>query len=166
MLLDSNILIYAAKEPTPEIEAMVTSAENAVASVVQIEVYGFPGLQAEEKAALDVLFRRLTVHPLDAMVIEQAITLRQQRKMGLADAIIAATALVHDLPLVTRNAGDFKPVAGLTLIKYKNTECPVVVLRSSDRLPVYSFMGSVKPSDKPTFALKPGDVVLLGVDAW
>jgi hypothetical protein len=50
--------------------------------------------------------------------------------------------------------------------KYKNKECPVVVLRSSDRLPVYSFMGSVKSSDKPTFSLKPGDVVLLGVYAW
>ena len=40
MLLDSNILIYVANEQTPELEAMVTSAENAVASVVQIEVYG------------------------------------------------------------------------------------------------------------------------------
>ena len=50
--------------------------------------------------------------------------------------------------------------------KYKDKECPVVVLRSSDRLPVYSFMGTVKPSDKPTFSLKTGDVVLLGVDSW
>jgi predicted nucleic acid-binding protein len=116
MLLDSNILIYAAKEQTPEIEAMVTSAENAVASVVQIEVYGFPGLKAEEKAALDVLFRRLTVHPLDTAVIERAITLRQQRRMGLADAIIAATALVHGLPLVMRNVGDFMQMAGLKLV--------------------------------------------------
>ncbi len=116
MLLDSNVLIYAANEQTPKIEEMVTSEENAVASVVQIEVYGFPGLKAEEKAALDVLFRRLTVHPLDTAVIERAITLRQQRKMGLADAIIAATALVHDLPLVTRNVGDFKQVAGLKLV--------------------------------------------------
>jgi hypothetical protein len=122
MLLDSNILIYAANQQTPEIEAMVTSAENAVASVAQIEVYGFSGLKAEEKAALDVLFRRLTVHALDTLVIERAITLRQQRKMGLADAIIAATALVHDLPLVTRNVGDFKQVAGLKLIDPFATE--------------------------------------------
>lgn len=50
--------------------------------------------------------------------------------------------------------------------KYKNKECPVVVLRSSDRLPVYSFNGVVKPSDKPALSLKPGDVVLLGVDGW
>ena len=116
MLLDSNILIYAANKSAPEIDALAISAESAVASVTQIEVYGFTGLKTEEKAALDVLFHRLTVHPLDAMVIDRAIALRQESKMGLADAIIAATALVHNLPLVTRNETDFKHVAGLRII--------------------------------------------------
>jgi len=36
--------------------------------------------------------------------------------MGLADAIIAATALVHDLSLVTRNKEDFKDVPGLRVV--------------------------------------------------
>ena len=116
MLLDSNILIYAANQSAPEIESLATSADNAVASVTQIEVYGFTGLKPEEKAALDILFCRLTVHPLDAAVIERAISLRQENKMGLADAIIAATALVHDLPLVTRNEEDFKRVSGLRIV--------------------------------------------------
>jgi len=115
MLLDSNILIYAANQSAPKIESLATSAESAVASVTQIEVYGFTGLKPEENTALDILFRRLTVHPLDAAVTARAITLRQENKMGLADAIIAATALVHDLPLVTRNADDFKHVAGLRI---------------------------------------------------
>ena len=78
MLLDSNILIYAANQSAPEIESLVVSAENAVASVTQIEVYGFTGLKPEEQAALDVLFRRLTVHPLDAAVVNRAIALRQE----------------------------------------------------------------------------------------
>jgi toxin FitB len=98
MLLDSNILIYAANQSAPEIESLATSADSAVASVTQIEVYGFTGLKPEEKAALDILFRR------------------QESKMGLADAIIAATALVHHLPLVTRNEEDFKHVAGLRVV--------------------------------------------------
>ena len=116
MLLDSNILIYAANQSAPEIEALATAADSAVASVTQIEVYGFTGLKPEEEAALDILFRRLTVHPLDAAVIERAIALRQESKMGLADAIIAATALVHGLNLVTRNDGDFKHVARLRVV--------------------------------------------------
>ena len=116
MLLDSNILIYAANQCAPEIEALAIAADSAVASVTQIEVYGFTGLKPEEEAALDILFRRLTVHPLDAAVIERAIALRQESKMGLADAIIAATALVHGLNLATRNDGDFKHVAGLRVV--------------------------------------------------
>jgi predicted nucleic acid-binding protein len=36
--------------------------------------------------------------------------------MRLADAIIAATALVHNLPLVTRNEDDFKHVPGLRIV--------------------------------------------------
>ena len=100
----------------PEIESLATSADNAVASVTQIEVYGFTGLRPEEEAALDILFCRLTIHPLDKAVIKRAITLRQGRKMGLADAIIAATALVHGLSLVTRNVDDYEHVFGLKLI--------------------------------------------------
>jgi predicted nucleic acid-binding protein len=36
--------------------------------------------------------------------------------MSLADSILAATALLHRLPLVTRNEADFTHVAGLEII--------------------------------------------------
>jgi predicted nucleic acid-binding protein len=49
-------------------------------------------------------------------VIHEAVRLRQTRKMGLADALIAATALVHELPLVTRNTRDFSWIDGLTVV--------------------------------------------------
>jgi predicted nucleic acid-binding protein len=42
--------------------------------------------------------------------------LRQQRRIKLPDATIAATALAHGLPLITRNAADFQGVAGLSVI--------------------------------------------------
>ena len=36
--------------------------------------------------------------------------------MGLGDAIIAATAMVHNLTLVTHNTEDFRWIAGLELL--------------------------------------------------
>jgi predicted nucleic acid-binding protein len=48
-------------------------------------------------------------------VIQQAIKLRQQKKMKLGDAIIAATAEAYDIPLLTRNEDSFKHNAGLDL---------------------------------------------------
>lgn len=36
--------------------------------------------------------------------------------MGLGDALIAATALVHGLTLVTRNVKDFRRIDGLDLL--------------------------------------------------
>lgn len=41
---------------------------------------------------------------------------RQGRTIQAADAWIAATALLYDLPLVTHNRGDFLGVKGLTVI--------------------------------------------------
>jgi len=48
-------------------------------------------------------------------MIEQAIQLRQQKKMKLGNAIIAATAVAYGIPLVTRNEEDFQHIAGLDL---------------------------------------------------
>ena len=53
---------------------------------------------------------------LNETVVTTAIMLRQQRTMGLGDAVIAATALTHNMPLVTRNTQDFKHVVGLRLL--------------------------------------------------
>jgi predicted nucleic acid-binding protein len=50
------------------------------------------------------------------MQCEQAITLRQQRKMSLGDSLIAATALAYEIPLATRTVKDFDWISGLTLI--------------------------------------------------
>ena len=48
--------------------------------------------------------------------MQQTILLRQQRRVKLPDAIIAATALVHGLPLLTRNTADFQNIVGLAVL--------------------------------------------------
>lgn len=116
MVLDANIVIYAANKPPEWLFELVLRTGNKVPSVVQIEVYGFPAIQCSEQDSLDDLFRHWSVIPLNETVISKAIEVRKLRRMGIADAIIAATALVLDEPLVTRNVDDFKHIPNLKLV--------------------------------------------------
>ena len=57
-------------------------------------------------------------------VLDQAVVLRQQRKMSLGDALVAGTALAHGLTLVTRNVEDFQWIRGLSLLNPFESEPP------------------------------------------
>src|SRR4051794_38236104 len=115
MVLDSNIPIYGAEGGEPRLDAILDRTDLTVASVSCIEVLGYHRLSEAERQALELAIERMEVLALDEVIVERAIKLRQERKMGLADAIIAATALVHRSPLVTRNVDDFKHVSGLEI---------------------------------------------------
>ena len=116
MLLDSNILIYGANGEHPALDEILDRTDLAAASVTRIETMGFHRLSEIERRWLETTFERMKILALDDAVAARAIALRQERKMGLADAIIAATALAHDRPLVTRNEEDFRHVTGLRVI--------------------------------------------------
>ncbi len=116
MLLDSNILIYGANGSYPQVDAILDRTDLAAASVTRIETLGFHRLSETERGWLEAAFDRMRVLPLDDRVEQKAIELRQQKRMALGDAVIAATALVHGLKLVTRNVDDFDHITGLELI--------------------------------------------------
>lgn len=118
MVCDSNILIYAAEPGDVLCHPIVQRPDALIASITRIEVLGFPRfgmLTNEQQALLKTLVASTIEAPLDDDIIQRAITLRQQKRMSLADAIIAATALEFDVPLVTRNEADFKHITGLDL---------------------------------------------------
>ena len=57
-------------------------------------------------------FRELTV---DRRVAERAGRIRRETGLAVPDALIAATAIEHDLAVVTRNRRHFEPVKRLRL---------------------------------------------------
>ena len=116
MLLDSNIIIYAAKPEHAFLRQLIAENAPAVSAVSLVEVLGFHKLSDAERQHFEAFFAASTVLPLSGALITQAVKLRQIRKMSLGDSFVGATALVHNRTLVTRNTKDFAWVAGLRLL--------------------------------------------------
>ena len=116
MLLDSNIIIYAARPEHEALRRFIAEHAPRVSAVSYVETLGYYRLDDEERQFLEAFFTAADVLPLTQPVLDEAVRLRQQRRMSLGDALIAATALVHGLRLVTRNVDDFRWVDGLNLL--------------------------------------------------
>jgi hypothetical protein len=121
-LLDTNV-ISELRRPRPHagVVAWVAAADESqlflsVITIAEIQA----GIevtrdQDERKAAeieawLDLVSSTYNVLPMDAATFRTWARLMHRRSDTLyEDAMIAATARVHDLTVVTRNVGDFEP---------------------------------------------------------
>ena len=124
MLVDSNILMYAAHPAHAHLRQFIAVHAPAVSAVSYVEVLGYHQLDDEARQYLEAFFRLARVLPLSQAVLDQAVALRQQRKMSLGDALVAGTALAHGLTLVTRNIEDFQWIQGLSLLNPFDTAPP------------------------------------------
>ncbi|HKP12690.1 MAG TPA: type II toxin-antitoxin system VapC family toxin, partial [Blastocatellia bacterium] len=88
----------------------------AVSAISYVEVLGYYRLTQEARHYFEDFFAAARVLPITSGVIEQAVRLRQSKRMTLGDALIAGTALANDLTLVTRNIEDFEWIEGLRLL--------------------------------------------------
>jgi len=114
-LVDSNIIIYASKPEGAIFRQLLTDEVCLVSAVSKVEVLGHHGLDDKERGLLEQLFSTMPVLRITDPVVERAIGLRQARRMSLGDALIAATALHHNLTLTTRNTADFEHIDGMKL---------------------------------------------------
>jgi predicted nucleic acid-binding protein len=78
-------------------------------------VLGFHRLTPEDKHSFELFFRGTHIYSVSDTIHHSAAKLRQQRKLGLGDAIIAATASLNRLIVVTSNTKDFQWIPGLKI---------------------------------------------------
>ena len=116
MLIDSNIIIYAAKPAGSNLRALLDTIRRYASGITYIESCGFQNLVEPEREQLDGIFQNTRILAVTDTIAQQAVSLRQQRRMGLGDAIIAAAAMVHNLTRVTHNTEDFRCIGGLELL--------------------------------------------------
>ncbi len=118
-LLDSNVFIEALGGVSEAVRAVRIAAQAdwaGYSAITRIEVFGYPQLTDLEERALYSLVSEFEEVPVDGLIVERTIALKKALRMKTPDAIIAATALIEEASLVTRNTDDFKKIKGLKLL--------------------------------------------------
>lgn len=116
ILTDTNILIYLMSGD--EVLRKFLDGKQLVISVInEIEILGSNKLTSKQKVEIRELLSQLDSIKLDEYVKEKAIEIRSKYKIKLPDAIIAASSIVKDLPIITADS-DYEIIDELDLIKY------------------------------------------------
>ncbi len=119
-LIDSNIVIDFSANVIPKKGSALLSKcldEDPIISIItKIELLGYKSITQEVQ---DLVGVSLTIGLTDE-IVNQTIQIRKQYKIKLPDAIIAATAMILDLILLSRNTSDFGKIKGLNQLDLFN----------------------------------------------
>ena len=126
LLLDTNIVGYFFRRDTRAAlyERHLVGHPLGISFATLAELYQWLKLRPFTVANRDALLRHIAKHTVipwdDQMAWVWAELTAECRRQGIGmtthDAWIAATALRHDLPLVTHNRKHFEHLPGLTII--------------------------------------------------
>ena len=120
-LWDTNIVIYYlqgqfSKRAESYIDKLIAKSIPAISVITEIELLCW---NTETKSDLQLIKRfikNIPVVQIDDVVKNKTIEIRRIHKIKLPDAIIAASAIVNQIPLVTHDSKDFKRVKDIYII--------------------------------------------------
>jgi predicted nucleic acid-binding protein len=119
-LIDTNILIYALTNNATS--AVLARIDTAIANqahysvVTRMELLGWRGHTPDSRRKTEELLLQLTEILLTPAIVAKVVDIRSTLSIKLPDAIIAASALTENLPLLTRNTTDFGRITELQAI--------------------------------------------------
>jgi len=118
-LIDTNILIYyfAGSLNSTQKAYVDKILDNSfkISFITYIEFLGWKDHTAEGFKEAKNLLSSATILYADFNVVVKAVDLRKRYSIKLPDALIASTALIHDLSVVTRNDSDFLGIHGISV---------------------------------------------------
>jgi predicted nucleic acid-binding protein len=124
LIVDTDVLIDAARGVPVALDvlnAAQSDQQSSISSVTEMELL----IGCRNKAEMRALSRfldRFSRIPLDEAITSEAIRLLQEFYLShgllIADALIAATCLVYDAALISKNQRDYRFIPNLDLLPY------------------------------------------------
>src|SRR6266568_1786876 len=121
LLLDTSVIIdfLRRKDKENSLHYRWSKEIYSISIVTHTELYAGKSIweNNENKQALEDVLDGIVVLALDAKISQAAGKIKAyHHSSSLVDAIIAATAIVHNLELVTLNVKDFERIEGVKLL--------------------------------------------------
>jgi predicted nucleic acid-binding protein len=117
ILLDTNPVIYLL-DGNEEVALHLQGKECWISVITELELFGKKGLTNIEIEIIESFIDDCLVADLMVGIKKTTKQLIQKYRLRLPDAIVAATALYLDLPLLTADTG-FVQITELELILFK-----------------------------------------------
>ncbi|MCL2101482.1 MAG: type II toxin-antitoxin system VapC family toxin [Fibromonadales bacterium] len=115
-LIDTNVIIDILKPSTPSsVKSKLADIPLVISAVTYMETLGWPDATEQQLSPIKKFMNSAKILFIDKSIMETTVKIRQKKKVGLGDSIIAATAQVHNLALITRNVDDFKNIENLKI---------------------------------------------------
>jgi len=108
-LFDSNIIIYLSKREIP-FSFIDKFDDHFISVITYMELLSYSFISETEENFTIELLDLFKILYIDREIADAVIQIRKKNRIKLPDAIIAATAMVNKLFLVTRNIDDFKKI--------------------------------------------------------
>lgn len=115
ILLDTNAFIYFFEGQSKIANLVVSTPEIYFSAISEIELLSAGHLTQSEMDSIKAFLSLCHRVELTSEIIDQTIMIRRQYRFKIPDAVIAASALHLQMPLVSADT-DFKKITGLTLI--------------------------------------------------
>ena len=116
-LIDTNSVIdYLDNKLRDNANELIDNIDSRISVITRMELLAWPGASEQQTLILNEFINASDIFALEEPVILKAIDIRKTHKTKLPDAIIAATALVNELTIITRNTKDFEKIEGLEVL--------------------------------------------------
>ena len=128
-LWDTNTVIYYLQQQFPQIQEayvddLVEQHIPVISAITEIELLSWKNASPQDIAVIVNFIRDARVIELEPEVKIKTADIRKIHGLKMPDAIIAASAIIHDLTLLTRNVSDFSKIPQLNIINPWEPQSP------------------------------------------
>lgn len=115
--LDTNAVLYILGGDEALAE-LLNGQQLYISIITEIELLSYKNITAKEKQAVKNFLEEFVIVNIDSAIRDKTIELKKATSLKLPDSIIAASAMIHNIPFVTSDK-QFRTIENFNLLFYE-----------------------------------------------